>query len=106
MALSPNRKNGRAWQATKDAKVNQRDVAYYETLNTLKGVKLAKSDKLELKLTFVQDDNRHRDLDNLLSASKALIDGMARAMGIDDKIFEPVTLCRAKGDKCLIVNIG
>ena len=105
MALSPNRKNGRAWQATKDAKVNQRNIAYYETLQAINGAKSISRDKLSLRITFVQNDNRHRDLDNLLSASKSMIDGMAKALGVDDKIFEPITLCRGKGEKCTMIVV-
>ena len=50
--------------------------------------------KVEIRLTFVQDDKRHRDLDNLLAASKSLLDGVAHALGIDDKNFEPITIMR------------
>lgn len=37
-------------------------------------------------------DRANRNLDNCLSACKAGIDGIALALGADDKVFRPVTL--------------
>lgn len=106
MALSPNRKNGRAWQATKGAKVNQRDIAFIETKKIIAGAKFTHNGDIHLTVHFYQDDNRHRDADNLLSASKSMIDGMALALGIDDKIFNPITVLKAKGsEKCTIIML-
>lgn len=106
MALSPNRKNGRAWQATKGAKVNQRYIAFIETKKTLAGAKFKRDGDIPLSITFMRDDKRTVDADNALSAFKSAIDGMCMALGIDDKQFNPVTILRAKGsEKCTIVCI-
>ena len=43
--------------------------------------------KLALWLTFYPPDRRHRDDDNLVAAMKAGRDGLADALGIDDKHF-------------------
>lgn len=91
--LMPNRKNGKHWGATIAAKNDAFAEAFYLTKEVTKGVKL--EGKVAITLTFVQDDKRHRDLDNLLAASKSLLDGVAHALGIDDKNFEPITITRA-----------
>jgi Holliday junction resolvase RusA-like endonuclease len=105
MALSPNRKNGKYWGSTINAKKNARDTAYYATKAQLKGT--LPDANWSLKITYMQTDKRHRDLDNLLSASKHAIDGMAKALNVDDKRFRPITLDVAYGDKAqMIVEIN
>jgi crossover junction endodeoxyribonuclease RusA len=42
------------------------------------------ADSLNVTLTFYPPDNRRRDLDGMLSASKALIDGVADSLEVDD----------------------
>lgn len=42
------------------------------------------SERATLSLTFRPPDRRRRDDDNLIAACKALRDGLAQAMGIDD----------------------
>jgi hypothetical protein len=42
------------------------------------------ADSLNVTLTFFPPDNRRRDLDGMLSASKALIDGVADSLEVDD----------------------
>ena len=37
-----------------------------------------------MTLIFYPPDNRRRDLDNMLAASKALIDGVAQSLEVDD----------------------
>lgn len=64
---------------------------------------------IPLSLLYLTPDKRHRDCDNMLAASKALLDGVALAMGIDDKRFKPVMVDWAHGpDKvgALIVAVG
>jgi crossover junction endodeoxyribonuclease RusA len=48
--------------------------------------------RVHLTLTFIQPDRRSRDLDNLLSSIKYGIDGMADGLGINDRMFRPVTI--------------
>ena len=90
--LMPNRKNGKHWGATVGAKNNAFSEAFYLTKEVVGTKKLA--GKVAISLVFVQDDKRHRDLDNLLAASKSMLDGVAHALGIDDKNFEPITIMR------------
>lgn len=91
--LMPNRKNGRHWGATKSIKDSAISQGFYLTKAAAAGSKF-RQDKIALTITFVQSDKRHRDLDNLLAGSKAYLDGVARALGIDDKLFEPITIKR------------
>jgi crossover junction endodeoxyribonuclease RusA len=42
---------------------------------------------------------RARDRDNLLAASKPMLDGVVDALGINDSQFEPVTIRREYGKK-------
>jgi len=92
--LMPNRKNGKHWGATVKAKDNASANAYYITLEALQTQKYDHIGLIPLTITFVQSDKRHRDLDNLLAASKSTIDGIAKALKVDDSIFEPITILR------------
>jgi crossover junction endodeoxyribonuclease RusA len=42
-------------------------------------------------------DKRHRDADNCLAAAKAGLDGMADALGVNDRHFQPITIFRIAG---------
>jgi crossover junction endodeoxyribonuclease RusA len=66
------------------------------------------TETLQITITFVQKDKRHRDLDNLLAASKPALDGIAAALGVDDRCFEPITIQRAysKEGSSTIVEIN
>lgn len=92
--LMPNRKNGKHWGATSKAKDKAGLDAYFITLEALQTQKYDHIGLIPLQITFVQDDKRHRDLDNLLAASKPTIDGIAKALRVDDSIFEPITILR------------
>lgn len=41
--------------------------------------------KAHLTITFYPPDKRHRDLDNMLASIKSGLDGLADAMGMDDR---------------------
>lgn len=45
--------------------------------------------KAAISLTFCPPNKRRRDLDNLIAASKAIFDGIADAIGLDDQHFIP-----------------
>jgi crossover junction endodeoxyribonuclease RusA len=100
--LMPNRKNGKHWGATSSIKSKARDDAFLLTLEHRKECLVMRLDDkghYALRLTYFQTDKRHRDLDNLLAASKAHIDGIAGALKIDDKQFQPITINRAYADE-------
>lgn len=50
--------------------------------------------RLKVSLTFVLPDNRKRDDDNLVASVKALLDGCADGLGVNDNQFEIVRLTR------------
>lgn len=92
--LNPNKKNGKHWASTNSVKVEAFKYAYYATLEAMAHENL-KDRPLVLNLVFVQPDRRKRDLDNLLASAKSQIDGICKALGIDDHVFECVSLSRS-----------
>jgi len=44
---------------------------------------------IALTVTFCAPDKRHRDRDNAIAACKAYMDGLADALGVNDRRFEP-----------------
>ena len=89
--LMPNRKNGKSWHGSQAAKATARDDAYYATKEAM-GAWKPSGDLIPVSIVFVPPDKRHRDLDNLLAAAKAQLDGVAMALGVDDKRFRPILL--------------
>lgn len=109
--LNPNRSNGNHWASTAKLRKAARIEAFWLTNNAIAkyGIELTKAvENVKLKITFVQPDRRQRDRDNLLSACKPFLDGIADGLGINDAQFEPVTICREYGNKpgCVKVEIG
>jgi len=62
-------------------------------------------DRLHLTLTFCPPDRRRRDLDNMLASAKALLDGYAHALNVDDHRFD-LTLRRGEPVKRGCVEIA
>lgn len=91
-SLMPNRKNGKHWGSTQAAKVLARQDGYFGAKQALGTGSIAKQDRMPIKITFVAPDRRHRDLDNLLACCKAQIDGIADALGVNDRQFRPLTI--------------
>lgn len=107
MNLSPNKKHGKHWTVTQSAKKSAFELGFYGAKVCYASEKCS-SVTTPLKIIFVQSDKRKRDLDGLLSASKNMIDGIAKGMGIDDSCFEPITLLRGydKDYSYMRVEIG
>ena len=96
-SLAPNRKNGRHWGAVHSSKVKRLADARYLALAAMRQQGYAPPPgTLPLVVTFHAPDKRRRDLDNLLAALKADFDGVAQALGVDDQLFEPLTLRRGE----------
>ena len=105
--LFPNRKNGKHWAVTSAIRQAQKDAAYWSTKAS--GAFECQSVYIPLSLLFVAPDKRHRDCDNMLAAAKALLDGVALALGVDDSRFKPVLVDWVHGtDKqgALVVAVG
>jgi crossover junction endodeoxyribonuclease RusA len=45
-------------------------------------------ERASVDLTFRPPDERRRDLQNCIGSAKALVDGIADALGIDDSLFD------------------
>jgi crossover junction endodeoxyribonuclease RusA len=102
----PNNKNGKHWAATHKVKTQYKEDCFYLTKV---GGKDFINDGKEIRVTlmYFMPDKRHRDVDNLLAASKAGLDGVAQALGVDDKFFQPISVYRFPGEKpgLLIVQL-
>jgi crossover junction endodeoxyribonuclease RusA len=90
-SLFPNRKNGKHWSATHAAKTEAHFVAYACAKQRMAGFS-DKGGPIPLSVVFMPPDGRRRDLDNMLAAMKPALDGIADAMGIDDKRFRPILI--------------
>lgn len=71
------RQRGEAWTLTRSL-VNKTPVTFPEG-------------NIPLKITLHSPDNRGRDGDNLIASLKGAMDGIAEALGVDDKRFRPVS---------------
>lgn len=76
------------WAVKNKPRKAARDAAYILTLE--KGVKLDSEKRYEVALVFCPPDYRARDLDNLTTSMKSALDGMCRALGINDKMIRPL----------------
>lgn len=94
--LFPNRSKGKHWGVMHKSKTEYREACYWLTKQQAGGWKHAGGD-LHLTVTFMMPDKRHRDADNCLAAVKAGLDGMADALGVNDRHFQPITIARIAG---------
>jgi Holliday junction resolvase RusA-like endonuclease len=46
-------------------------------------------ERLPLRVTFYPPDRRRRDDDNMIASFKSARDGLADALGVDDRCFAP-----------------
>lgn len=108
--LSPNRKNGKSWKGVSKIKTEQREAAHICALSALEAAGPQKwpEGKIPLSLVYMAPDRRHRDLDNLLAASKPIIDGMSQALKVDDSRFSPILVdcVYAGGEGALMAAVG
>ena len=96
--LFPNRAKGTHWTVTHKAKAGYRDNSAWLTKGQMRDW-VAPEGEIRLTITFVMPDKRLRDTDNCLAAAKAGLDGMADALGVNDRQFQPVTIFRQYGEK-------
>lgn len=69
-----------------------RDIGYYAAKEALGRNVMLLRGRTPVKLTFAMPDKRNRDSDGLHGAVKHHLDGIAKALGVDDKLFRPVTI--------------
>jgi crossover junction endodeoxyribonuclease RusA len=64
---------------------------------------------IHVHLAFLPPDNRVRDKDNLQASTKALLDGMADALGVNDSrffIYSTIGMCRKGGAVMVFLSNG
>ena len=94
-ALNPNRAAGKHWGSTAALRQKAKSDGFTLARAADPGQQFyGLLGDIALTLTFSAPDRRRRDRDNLLSAEKSALDGIALAIGVDDSQFEPVTLKR------------
>lgn len=102
--LSPNARPH--WGALSRAKRSYRGRCYLEALAQRAPRLKAQPDRMLVQLRFLPRTNRRRDQDNLVAAMKSGLDGIANAMGIDDRCFvilPPQVEPAAKGRPAAVV---
>lgn len=108
-ALFPNARGGRHWASFQRQKEKARTDGYMAA-KAAKGEKnLVGLKRVPLTIVFFMPDRRRRDVDGMYGAIKHHIDGMAKALGVDDSVFRPVKLDVARdGDKkgFVILEVG
>lgn len=108
-ALFPNAKGGKHWASFQAQKVRARQDGYFAAKQALGAHTITLSERTPVKATFVFPDRRNRDIEGCIGAIKHHIDGIAQALGIDDKLFRPWTLddgLDTKKQGFVIVEIG
>jgi crossover junction endodeoxyribonuclease RusA len=108
-ALFPNAKGGRHWATYQAQKVRARQDGFFAAKQALGGHAFAAGVRVPVKATFVYPDRINRDIEGCIGAIKHYIDGVSKALGVDDRIFRPWTLDDAMDTKrqgFVIVEIG
>jgi crossover junction endodeoxyribonuclease RusA len=109
--LMPNRAKGTHWAQTHQARgkaFNDAHVLTFDAMRRHTGKWHPTNGQVPVTLTFHAPDRRKRDLDNLLAACKPMLDGVAAALLMDDREFEPVTLKRGDVKKggAVVLEVG
>jgi len=105
--LSPNARVH--WSAHARAKKSAKNAAWGFTKAVMGAIGLrhgAVTGPVAVTLTFHPEIDRGRDVDNMQARMKAGLDGIALALGIDDKHFRPVSVIGEKRKPaCVIVEL-
>lgn len=105
VALSPNARLH--WSALAKAKKAYRTECFYQARHAgIAAGMFGKDAKVHVSLEFYPPDRRHRDEDNMLASMKSGLDGLADALGIDDRHFKTTFEVAATIDGMVKVRIG
>ena len=96
--LFPNRSSGKHWGSLYKLKSDYRESSTWLAKSQLGDWK-HNGNQIVLTLAFHMPDKRWRDADNCLAAAKAGIDGLADALMVNDRIFNPIIVQRILGEK-------
>ncbi len=91
-ALFPNAKGGKHWGSFQAQKVRARQDGYFAAKQALGANTISLTERTPVNALFVFPDRRNRDIEGCIGAVKHYVDGVAKALGIDDKLFRPWTL--------------
>ena len=85
--LSPNARSH--WAVRSKAAKRQHAVAFFDTVEVLEmpGVTFQPAQTHGVRCRWFFRDRRRRDADNLLASMKHAFDGIAEAVGVDDRTF-------------------
>lgn len=86
--LSPNSRSDR--RRLTSLRQTARNTGFFET--KMSGIQVPAGVPLHLYLIFNPPNKTRRDIDNLLSASKSMLDGIFSALGVDDSNVKKTTL--------------
>ncbi len=104
--LSPNYKRSHHWTAYYKIGKSYRVQCWALTIKQCGDRVMGLPDRIPMTITFHPPDKRHRDRDNMISSFKQGQDGIADALGVDDKRFEPTYEFgeKVKGG-CVLVHV-
>lgn len=97
--LSPNARVH--WRVKHAVKAPAREAGKYATFEAVAGgmrearAALAGDSPIPVTITFFPPDKRHRDDDNMIGSFKAHRDGIAEALGVNDRRFRPTYVIAA-----------
>lgn len=96
--LFPNRRRGsfRKFQPHIEA---ARNTGYYAAREALGTNTITIAARAPLKITFAKPNRTRRDIDGMHGAIKHHLDGIAKALGVDDSAFRPVLIDDALDEK-------
>jgi crossover junction endodeoxyribonuclease RusA len=86
--LNPNARQH--WSATARHKKRAKAAAFVIARSAGAVPPIPPAVPLRVSLFFAPPNRARRDLDNLLASCKAMLDGIAEALGVDDSRFRPV----------------
>jgi len=89
--LFPNRRRG-SFRKFQPFIAAAREIGYYAAKKALGRNVMPLQGRTPIKLMFVMPDKRNRDSDGLHGSVKHHMDGIAKALGVDDRLFRPVTI--------------
>lgn len=83
--LNPNKRLH--WAVLAKAKKQYRQICCAITLQAKISVCKTGEDPIFLEVLFCPPDRRHRDYDNMIASMKSGLDGVADALGVNDRRF-------------------
>jgi hypothetical protein len=105
--LSPNHRSRSHWPRTNAIKA-AKEAAFWATRIVKPLDWKHDGSRLRLTITAYPPDRRARDDDNLAASLKAARDGIASALGVDDKLFDqqPIIFAEPSAPGKVVVEIG